>query len=62
MITTKFINPHTMKFQLAPCQIPVVNHTAKEDRYTGTRFPMKSPNFAREALETFSIGLHTEIG
>ena len=34
----------------------------KEDKYTGTRFPIASPNFDLENLESFSIGLHTEMG
>ena len=61
-MTTKFPKPQTMKFQLAPCQIPVVNHTTKDARYTGTLFPILSGRCFLLHLLSFSIGPETEIG
>ena len=51
-----------MKFQLAPCQMPVANQTTKELRYTGSRLPTFSPKWRRENLLNFCMNLHTEMG
>ena len=61
-MTTAFNSPHTMKFQLAPCQIPVANHTTSVTKYTGIRLPAAAPKCLRQNVDIDSTGMDADSG
>ena len=51
-----------MKFQLAPCQIPVANHTTSVTKYTGIRLPAAAPKCLRQNVDIDSTGMDADSG